>query len=88
MDMLNGMRLFAEVVKAHGFAAAGRRQGMAPSSVSRQISALELALGVRLLNRNTRKLSLTGAGHVYFEQATRILSDLDEANRAALESEG
>lgn len=88
MDMLSGMRLFAEVVKANGFAAAGRQHGMAPSTVSRQISALEQALGTRLLNRNTRKVSLTEAGTLYFEQATRILSDLDDANRAVLEFEG
>ncbi|HKH20058.1 MAG TPA: LysR family transcriptional regulator [Gammaproteobacteria bacterium] len=80
MDMLTGIRLFTEVVRANSFAAAGRRLGMVPSSVSRKINALEEALGARLLNRSTRKLSLTEAGQLYYEQATRILSELEDAN--------
>jgi DNA-binding transcriptional LysR family regulator len=80
MDMLNGIRLFTEVVRANGFAAAGRKLGMVPSSVSRQINALEEMLGARLLNRSTRKLSLTEVGQLYYEQATRILSELEDAN--------
>lgn len=88
MDMLNGMRLFAEVVRAKGFTAAGRRLGMVPSSVSRQISALEEALGARLLNRSTRKLSLTEVGQLYYDQATHILSELDDANLAVLQFDG
>jgi DNA-binding transcriptional LysR family regulator len=88
MDMLNGMRLFTEVVKSQGFAAASRKLGMVPSSVSRQISALEEALGARLLNRSTRKLSLTEAGELYYDQARRILSELDDANTAVSQFEG
>lgn len=80
MDMLNGMRLFTEVVKTGSFAAAGRKLGMVPSSMSRQINALEETLNARLLNRSTRKLSLTEVGQLYYEQATRILSDLEDAN--------
>lgn len=79
MDMLNGIRLFTEVVRANSFAAAGRRLGLVPSSVSRQINALEEMLGARLLNRSTRKLSLTEAGQLYYDQATRILSELEDA---------
>jgi DNA-binding transcriptional LysR family regulator len=88
MDTLTGMRLFTEVVKANSFAAASRKLGMAPSSVSRQINALEEELDARLLNRTTRKLSLTQAGQIYYEQATRILSDLEDANIAISQFEG
>jgi DNA-binding transcriptional LysR family regulator len=80
MDMLNGMQLFTEVVRANSFAGAGRKLGMVPSSVSRQINALEQTLGARLLNRSTRKLSLTEVGRLYYEKAMRVLSDLDDAN--------
>ncbi len=88
MDMLNGMRLFTEVVRANGFAAASRKLGMVPSSVSRQITALEETLGVRLLNRSTRQLSLTEVGQLYYEQATRILSELEDANLAVSQFDG
>jgi DNA-binding transcriptional LysR family regulator len=88
MDMLNGIRLFTEVVKSQGFTAASRKLGMVPSSVSRQINALEDALGARLLNRSTRKLSLTEVGELYYDQATRILSELDDANTAVSQFEG
>jgi DNA-binding transcriptional LysR family regulator len=88
MDMFNGMRLFTEVVNAKGFAAAGRKVGMDASSVSRQINALEEALGVRLLNRTTRTLSLTEVGQFYYEQASRILTELDDANVIASQFDG
>lgn len=82
MDTLAGMRLFAKVAESGSFSAAGRGLGLAPSSVSRQINGLEDALGARLLNRTTRKLSLTEAGQIYFERAQRILSDIDDATMA------
>jgi DNA-binding transcriptional LysR family regulator len=82
MDTLAGMRLFAKVAETGSFSAAGRVLGLAPSSVSRQINALEDGLGARLLNRTTRKLSLTEAGQIYFERAQRILSDIDDATTA------
>jgi DNA-binding transcriptional LysR family regulator len=82
MDTLAGMRLFNRVVEDGSFTAAGRRLGLAPSSVSRQVGALEKALGARLLNRTTRKLSLTEAGALYFERTQRILAEIDEANDA------
>ena len=62
MDTLTGMRLFNKVQETGSFSAAGRAIGLAPSSVSRQISALEEQLGTRLFNRTTRKLHLTEAG--------------------------
>lgn len=79
MDELGAMRLFLRVTESGSFSAAGRRLGMAPSSVSRQLGGLEDSLGVRLLNRTTRRLSLTEAGRLYHERAERILADVDEA---------
>jgi DNA-binding transcriptional LysR family regulator len=82
MDTLAGMRLFNRVVEDGSFTAAGHKLGLAPSSVSRQVSALEKELGARLLNRTTRKVSLTEAGTLYFERTRRILTEIDETNDA------
>ncbi len=82
MDTLTGMRLFSRVADTGSFSAAGRVIGLAPSSVSRQISALENNLGTQLFNRTTRKLHLTEAGEIYQHHIERILSDIDEANSA------
>lgn len=82
MDTLAGMRLFEKAVEAGSFSAAGRALGLAPSSVARQITALETALGAQLLNRSTRKLSLTEAGALYHDHAHRILADVEAANHA------
>lgn len=78
MDNLKTMRLFLTVVQAGSLSGAGRQFGLAPASVSRQITALEDDLGVRLLNRTTRRLSLTEAGEAYRERAERLLQDFDE----------
>jgi len=82
METLTGMRLFARVVEAGSFSEAGRRLGLAPSSISRQISTLEDTLGARLMNRTTRKLNLTEAGQLYYQHVSRILADIEEANLA------
>lgn len=82
MDQIDSMRLFVTVAEVGSFSEAGRRLGLAPSSVSRQIGSLEERLSAQLLTRSTRKLSLTEAGHVYFEHASRILSDVKEAEMA------
>ena len=87
MDTLTGMRLFAEVVDAGSFSAAGRRLGLAASSVSRQVNGLEDTLNARLLNRSTRSLSLTHAGEVYYERVRRILSEVAETNAAVAQLE-
>jgi len=76
------MKLFAEVIDCGSFSAAGRRFGLAASSVSRQVGALEDALRARLINRSTRKLSLTEAGRLYHERARQILADVEDANRS------
>ncbi|MFO1352798.1 MAG: LysR family transcriptional regulator [Gammaproteobacteria bacterium] len=87
MDTLASMRLFVQAVKSANFSAVARQLGVAPSSVSRQIDALEAALGARLLNRSTRKLHLTEAGQLYYERASRILADIEDANRVVNELE-
>ena len=82
MDHVKTMRLFLSVVQIGSLSGAGRQSGLSPASVSRQITALEDDLGVRLLNRTTRRLSLTEAGKSYLERAERLLQDIDEMRDA------
>lgn len=79
MEMLNDMALFVEVVKAKGFRSAAEALGIPNSTLSRRISALEKAIGLRLLHRTTRKIEPTEAGQIYFERCKRIV---DEARLA------
>ena len=88
MDSVAGMRVFARVVEAGSFSAAGRQIGAVPSSISRQIGELETTLGARLFHRTTRKLSLTEAGRLYYERAQEILVAVDEAKLAVSEIGG
>ncbi|HEY9279065.1 MAG TPA: LysR substrate-binding domain-containing protein [Eoetvoesiella sp.] len=80
MQDLNDMRYFAEVVNRGGFAAAGRALGVPKSRLSRRVANLEAQLGVRLLQRTTRKLSLTSAGELYYRHCAAMC---DEALAAA-----
>jgi DNA-binding transcriptional LysR family regulator len=80
---LNQVAVFVRVVEAGTFTQAGVDLGLPKSSVSRTVAHLEEQLGVRLLQRTTRKLQLTDAGRTYFEQTRPLLSELAEANRAA-----
>lgn len=79
MELLNDMALFVEVVKAKSFRGAAQVIGMPNSTLSRRISGLEKAIGLRLLHRTTRKVELTEAGQLYFERSKRIV---DEARLA------
>lgn len=79
MDRLQSMRVFQAVVEEGGFAAAARKLGLATAVVSRLVSDLEQHLGVRLLQRTTRSLSLTQAGETYLERLRAILGDIDVA---------
>ncbi|WP_434632848.1 LysR family transcriptional regulator [Chromobacterium sp. CV08] len=79
MELLNDMALFVEVVKARGFRGAAEATGVPNSTLSRRISALEKAIGLRLLHRTTRKVELTEAGLIYYERCRRIV---DEARLA------
>lgn len=82
MDHLTALRVFREVVERNSFAAAARRLCLSPAAVSKNIGELEAHLSTRLLNRTTRRLSLTEAGQQYYTQIAQILDDLDEADRA------
>jgi DNA-binding transcriptional LysR family regulator len=80
MDKLQALRAFLEVAESGGFSKAGRRLGVATSSVTRLIDSLEESLGTALLTRSTRRVTLTDAGGAYLEQVSRVLSDLEEAD--------
>jgi DNA-binding transcriptional LysR family regulator len=77
------MEVFVRVVEHGGLSAAARACRMTPSAVSKLIGRLEARLGARLINRSTRRLQLTPEGSAFYERATRILADLDEAERGA-----
>ena len=81
-DNLYEMTVFARVVGAGSLSAAARELGLSTAVVSRRLAALETRLGVRLLNRTTRSLSLTDEGASYHEACTRILTEIEEADAA------
>lgn len=80
-DRLNGMRVFAQVVESKSFSAAAEKLRMSKSLASRHVSALEKALAVKLLNRSTRKLSLTEAGAQFYEHCARIVQEAELAEQ-------
>lgn len=80
-DRARSLEIFATVVDAGSFSAAGRLLDLTPSAVSRTIDRVETRLGVRLLLRSTRTLTLTAEGQAYLLAARRILSDLDDAEQ-------
>jgi DNA-binding transcriptional LysR family regulator len=83
MDRLQTIRVFVQVVEQGGFARAGTALDMSNAVVSRHIADLESHLGARLLNRTTRRLSLTETGQAYLEKARQVLQMLDEADAIA-----
>lgn len=83
MDRFSSMAGFVGVVEAGSFVRAAERLGSSTSSLSRLIGDLEQHLAVRLLNRTTRRLSLTEAGQAFYERAVQLLADLDEAEALA-----
>ncbi|MDQ6882126.1 MAG: LysR family transcriptional regulator, partial [Pseudomonadota bacterium] len=83
MDRLQSMRVFQEVADQGGFAAAARKLDLAPAVVTRLVTDLERHLGVRLLQRTTRRLSLTDAGQAYLGRLRSILGDIEEAQGVA-----
>jgi DNA-binding transcriptional LysR family regulator len=82
MDRFQAMRVFEQVVAEKGFAAAARKMDLPPSTVTRLVQELEEYLGVRLLQRTTRRLSLTPAGESYLDRVRDLLGDLDDAEEA------
>ena len=78
MDLNQRLVLFADIVEKGNIAAAARFRDMTRSAISKQLAKLELETGVRLLNRNTRSMSLTGPGRMLYEQAKRIRENQKE----------
>lgn len=82
MDRFTALNVFRQVVELGSFASAARQLGLSPAAVSKNINELEAHLAARLLNRTTRRLSLTEAGSRYYEQVARVLDDLSEADQS------
>jgi DNA-binding transcriptional LysR family regulator len=81
-DRTGDLEIFTLIADSGSFSAAGRRLGLAPSSIGRIVDRIEARLGVRLLLRTTRSLALTAEGAAYLSAARRILSDLQETEQA------
>jgi len=78
MGQFEDMRIFVRIVEAGGVGKAADQLGMAKSGVSRSLAALETRLGVQLINRTTRRISVTGPGREYYQSAVRIIGDMAE----------
>src|SRR5258706_5479003 len=83
VDRFARIRAFVRVTESGGFSAAGRCLNLSKTTISDQVQALENALGVRFLNRTTRRVSLTEIGRSYYSRCVQILQDLEEADEAA-----
>src|SRR5690606_1491210 len=83
MDRVTSMRVFAQSAAEGSLSAAARRLGMSPAMATKHVNALEARLGVKLLHRSTRRLTLTEAGSNYLDACLLILADIDEAEAAA-----
>ena len=83
MDRLAGIRVFTQVVDSGSFARAADRLGLSTSAASRQVADLEAHLQTRLLNRTTRRVTLTESGRAFYGRAVELLADLEEAEREA-----
>lgn len=83
MDRFNSMTLFIEVVNGGGFTAAAEKTSLSRAQVSKSIMQLEAHLGTRLLNRTTRRVSLTEIGRIYYERCKTILYDIEEIEAIA-----
>jgi DNA-binding transcriptional LysR family regulator len=83
-SLFDGMIVFCAVVENNGFSAAARKLATTPSYVSKEIARLEHRLNARLLNRTTRKVSMTDAGRHYYERARQIVEDAQSAENQAI----
>lgn len=88
MDRLTSLGVFVAAVEEGSFAAAARRFGLSPAMAGKHVSEIEARLNARLLQRTTRRLTLTDAGQAYYERSKQILEAFDEANREASDSQG
>ena len=86
LDRLLAMNVFVKVVELGSFARAAERMDMSTSAVSRHVAELEAHLETRLLNRTTRRISLTESGQVFLERSLQLLADLEEAEALASSS--
>jgi DNA-binding transcriptional LysR family regulator len=82
MELLTGMAVFAKVAETKSFSAAAGRLGISKSAVSKHVTRLERALKARLLNRTTRRLSLTEVGTTFYEHCARMLAEAEAAELA------
>jgi len=83
MDLLGSMKTYVAVVDGGSFATAATRMDVSRAMVSKQVQKLEEHLGTRLLNRTTRRLSLTETGRAFYERSVQILGDVEEAEQIA-----
>ena len=84
MDKFAELQAFAAVVEHGGFSAGARELNQSRSTTNRLVIALEERLQVQLLNRSTRRVSITSEGEAFYERARRILDDLEEAEAAGV----
>lgn len=82
MDKFKAMTTFVRIVESGSLTGAAERLGSSLTAVVRSLATLEQGLGVRLLNRTTRRIALTDEGREYFERCRRLLAELDEAESA------
>ncbi len=87
MNRLEELEAFIAVVDYQGFGKAGDKLGIAKSMVSRRVTELERRLGVQLLQRTTRRQSLTDSGQVFYQRASQILADLNEAEQTVVDAQ-
>ncbi|MDP4309597.1 LysR family transcriptional regulator [Stenotrophomonas geniculata] len=88
MDSFNLMRAFRRIVERGGLARAAEDLGMSPAGLSKQLRTLETHLGVVLLQRTTRRMSLTETGHAYYRECCRLLDELEALERGIAEQRG
>ncbi|WBU64297.1 LysR family transcriptional regulator [Paracoccus aerodenitrificans] len=82
MDRLTALTIFRRVAELKSFAEAGRKLGLSPAAISKNIAELEAHVGARLINRTTRRMALTEEGRLYLDHVTRGLDALAEADQA------
>src|SRR5512145_1160564 len=82
MHNLSAMAVFAKIAEAKSFSAAAQRLGISKSAASKMVSRLERSLKARLLNRTTRRLSLTEVGAAFYEHCTRMVAEAEAAELA------
>ena len=82
MDRYTALLVFRYVAELNSFAEAGRRLGLSSAAISKNVAELEASVGIRLINRTTRRMALTHAGRIYLEHITRGLDALAEADEA------